>query len=748
MFKLRNFLYLLIIYSFFIASSFGENLDKIVINGNERIPDETIIMFSDIKLGQNISNEDLNNITKNLYETDFFKNIVLKFDNNILNIEITENPIIQSINFNGVKTKKILDKIKENLILKSRSAYSEISLTRDKQSIIQSLKDIGYHFSNIDIYLEELENNKINLNYDIELGNKGKITKISFIGGKIFKDKKLRNIIISEEYKFWKFISGQKRFLNKNVIELDKRLLKNFYLNKGYYNVKINSSFAKLINEDEFELIFNINANNKIFFGQIDLKLPDDFNIINFRSLKKSIEKIKDTPYSINSIENILDEIDEIVISEQYESIKATVEEEQDNDKINIKFAISDTEKIFIKKINIFGNNVTQENVIRNQLLVDEGDPYNEILETKSINNIRNLNFFRSVKKEIIDLPNDKSKIINIIVEEKPTGEIMAGAGVGTSGGTVSFGVKENNFLGRGVGLDTNITLNEESIKGQFIVDNKNFRDTNKSIYFSALATETDRLAKSGFKNTKTGFSLGTKFEYFDDFFLGVRTSNFYEVIDTDSTASARQKTQEGNYWDSFIDLDFDLDKRNQKFQTTKGYFSSFKTKMPIYSDTNTFTNSYNYRYFTELYENNVTSISFLFKSAFSLENKDIKLSERLNLPSQSLRGFEGGKVGPKDGDDYIGGNYISSINFSTTLPTILENYQNADILMFIDVANVWGVDYDSSLETNDDIKSSVGIGIDWFTAIGPLNFSLAQPITKSSGDITETFRFNLGTTF
>jgi outer membrane protein insertion porin family len=140
--------------------------------------------------------------------------------------------------------------------------------------------------------------------------------------------------------------------------------------------------------------------------------------------------------------------------------------------------------------------------------------------------------------------------------------------------------------------------------------------------------------------------------------------------------------------------------------------------------------------------------LSFLVKSSFSLSNKDIKLSERLELPTSSLRGFERAKVGPKDGTDYIGGNYVSSINFSSTLPSLLENYQNADFLMFLDIANIWGVDYDDTLNKGDDIKSAIGIGVDWFTPIGPLNFSIAQPITKSSSDITENFRFNLGTTF
>ena len=135
-------------------------------------------------------------------------------------------------------------------------------------------------------------------------------------------------------------------------------------------------------------------------------------------------------------------------------------------------------------------------------------------------------------------------------------------------------------------------------------------------------------------------------------------------------------------------------------------------------------------------------------KSVDSISGDDVKLSERVFLPSSRLRGFENGKVGPKDGDDFIGGNYATSFNFSSTLPQILENSQNIDFLFFVDAANVWGVDYDSSISDNSKIRSSLGIGVDWLTPIGPLSFTFAEPITKADTDITESFRFNLGTTF
>jgi outer membrane protein insertion porin family len=737
----------LIFFNFFISTSMSEILKKIEINGNERITYETIKMFANVTIDQNLKDDDINRILKNLFNTNFFKDIKISYKNQVLVINVVENPIIDKIVIAGIKAEKIKKVISENLTLRSRSSFNSNFLDNDRKNISQKLKTLGYYFSKVDVITEDLGNNKILLTYEIELGKKSKIKNISFVGNKIFKDRKLRNIIVSEEHKFWKFLSG-KKYLNESSIELDKSLLKNFYLSKGYYDVLINSSFAKLINENEFELIFNINANDKFYFDNINLLLPTDFKDENFDDLKKLFLEIKGQPYSLNIVKDILDEIDIITTNKEFHSIISTVEEELVENKINLNFEIKETKKIFVEKINIFGNNVTRENVIRNQLVIDEGDPFNEILHAKSINNLRSLNFFRSVKDQIKDGQSPNTKIINITVEEKPTGELTAGAGVGTSGGTVAFGVKENNYLGKGLSVDANAIIDEESIKGKFSVTNPNFQDSDKAVSFSIEAIEIDRIADFGYKNNKVGFSVGTKFEYLNDLDLGISTSSFYEKIETDSTASARQKKQEGNYWDTFLKFSFDFDKRNQIFQTSDGFRSRYNVDLPVISDNYTLTNSFDYKVYKELFDQNITSASFMFKAAHSVTNEDIKLSERLFIPSRNLRGFERGKIGPKDGEDYIGGNYVSAVNFTTTIPQIFQNAENMDFAFFLDAANVWGVDYDSSLETNNNIKSSIGIGLDWFTLVGPLNFSLAMPITKDTSDKTESFRFNLGTTF
>ena len=234
--------------------------------------------------------------------------------------------------------------------------------------------------------------------------------------------------------------------------------------------------------------------------------------------------------------------------------------------------------------------------------------------------------------------------------------------------------------MGNGIAVASNVTLTEESLKGLLSVTNPNFKNTDKSIYFTAEAIEIDRLTAYGYKTNKTGGSIGTNFEYLNDLNIGIGNSNFYEKIDTDSTASAKQRAQEGNYWDSFLDLSFDYDTRNQKFQASDGFRSQYFIDIPLISETATLQNTYIYKYFTELYENNISTASIFLRSSTSIKNKDIKLSERIILPSNRLRGFERGKVGPKDGDDFIGGNYAATFNFTST---VLKFYQILRILIF-----------------------------------------------------------------
>ena len=745
----KKFLIYLFFLTLFYNAAIAEIIKSIKITGNQRVSNETIKLFSNVQIGNNYSEIDLNVILNELYETNFFENINLELKNNILLIDVNENPVIQTLSITGIKADKLKEPIYDLITLREKSSFINSKVKKDEVSIINFLKNSGHYFAKVESSYINIGNNLIELNYDIKLGDKAKIKKIKFLGNKYYKEAKLRNIILSDEYKFWKIISG-KKFLNENLINFDKKLLTNFYKNNGFYQAKILPSFAKYIGDSNFELIYNINSGEKFYFNNFNLILPDDYDASDFITINKHFKKLKNKPYSFNEIETILNQIDLIASKNRYEFIDAIVNEEVvDNNKINFIFKIKESQKIYVEKINIIGNNVTRENVIRNNLIVDEGDAFNKILQNKSINQLKSLNFFKSVNYKATEGSSPDKTIIDINIEEKATGEITAGAGVGTSGGTIAFGIRENNYLGKGIGLNTNLTLSAESIKGIFAIKNPNYNGSNKSLNFRVESSENDRLKDFGYKSNKTGISLGSGFEYYENLNLNLGIDTFYEQLTTDSTASANLQKQKGNYFDTGINYTFDYDLRNQKFQTTDGYRSRFTQKVPLINERKTLENIYQFDAYKEVFKDTVTKLSFYTSASNSLSGDNIKLSERNFIPSSKLRGFEPGKVGPKDGDDYIGGNYNYSATIANSLtPYFLPNIQSLDFSVFFDIANTWGVDYDDSLNESNKIRSSTGLAIDWFTPIGPLNFSISEVISSAKTDKKEFFRFNLGTTF
>ena len=737
-----------LIIIFFASISFAEIIKGVNIEGNKRISKESIMVFGKINIGKNYSQDDLNVILKNIYSTKFFKKINLDIKDSILSITVDENPIIETVEINGIKDNKLTDFLLENISLQNRKSYIESSFVADLNLIKNIIKSSGYYFAKIDTksLLNESQNS-VKLIYDIDLGDRAKINEIQFLGDKKIKDRKLKNVITSEEAKFWKFIS-QNKYLNYDRIELDKRLLTNFYKNNGYYKVKVSNSFVELKSNGAFKLIYTIDAGDKFLFNQLSLDLSDDYDKKYFIKINKSLKKLENKEYSLTKIEKVLREVDKIALSKQYEFIDASLEESiVDNNKLNVIITLVDTEKFYVEKINILGNEFTLEEVIRNSFIVDEGDGYNEILFNRSINNIKSKNIFASVDAEVIVGSNESQKIINLTVVEKPTGEISLGAGFGSSGGTIGAGIKENNFLGKGIKLNTDLSISANTIKGTFIYEKPNFNYSDNSLLLSATSSANDQTSTSGYKSSEYGFSVGTAFEQYENFYITPRFSTVFESLTTTSTASKNYKKQEGSYFDNYLDYTLDYDNRNKKYRPDEGFRNIFNQSLPIYSKTNEVRNSFETIKYQK-FSNVVTRVSFYGAAINSVTGDDVRVSKRLFIPGSKLRGFEAGKVGPKEKKDYVGGNYISSLNFSATLPKLLPSFQNTDVSFFVDAANLWGIDYDSTLDDKSAIRSATGLAVDIFTPIGPLNFSYSFPISKSSSDTTESVRFNLGTTF
>ena len=378
---------------------------------------------------------------------------------------------------------------------------------------------------------------------------------------------------------------------------------------------------------------------------------------------------------------------------------------------------------------------------------MDEGDPFTNLNLEKSIAEIKQRNIFKDVTYEVKSGSADGLEIIDINVEEKATGEIMAGAGVGTNGGTISIGIKENNWLGEGKRVGFDLTLDEESVAGVLDFTNPNYDFLGNSINYSISSEKNDKPSQ-GYENSIVAANVGTSFEQFRNVraFLGLNFS--YDDLKTFNNASASLKKQSGEFSEISGNYSFTFDKRDRVFMPTSGSIARFGQSVPLVADKAFIANNFSFSIYETLTENVIGATKLYLASVNGIGDDDVRLSKRKNLSSRRLRGFERGKIGPVDGNDHIGGNYAAALNFESNLPNLLPDSTNTDISFFLDFGNVWGVDYDSSLDDSNDVRSSTGISASWISPLGPVTFVISQNLLKADTDKTESFNFNLGTTF
>ena len=377
---LKKLIYIFIFQILFINHSFSEIIKQFNIIGNDRVTDETVIMFSNLEIGDEINDDILNNSLKNIYLTDYFKSVSASNKNGIVEFKVEENPIIQTIIINGIDKNYIIDSLKKVTSKIEKYPFVENKIKEQTILLKNILKSYGYYYVSLKNTIITNNNNTIDLIFDFDLGEIAKIKKINFIGNKVFRDSTLRNIILSEETKFWKFITRNK-FLDSNRIDVDIERLKKYYQNQGYYNVKIKSSTAIINEQNQFEIIFNIDAGNKYFFNNILLSEGLNFDIDSISEFEKRFKKIKGKKYSKKIVNKIVDDLNTYTLRNDFIFINATYDEILNKDNtIDVIIKFKDIEKKYVERINILGNFITDEKVIRNTLIVDEGDPFNKLL--------------------------------------------------------------------------------------------------------------------------------------------------------------------------------------------------------------------------------------------------------------------------------------------------------------------------------------------------------------------------------
>ena len=737
----------IIVLFLILTSTLFAEIKKVGIVGNKRVNSATIESLVDKKI-INIDSIYINNLTKKIYDTDFFADVKVSFNQDILTITVVENPIVNFFYINGVKDSD-LDQVNKIITLKENNIFSSSKLKKDIEATREFLNASGFYQATIVPEVIKIDNNQINLIINIDKKEISKIKNIYFIGNKYFSSGQLLEVVSSSEDGWWKFFSSSA--LSEQRIEYDKQLLKEFYKNKGFFDVQIESAFASVDKNNNFSLTFSINSGKKYKFGDFDIKKvgtlyeEKDINEIKIISSKLLENQI----YSTEIINKLNKQVTNYLEAKKYNNFEINIQELKKEDTINIAFQISDGQKVLINKININGNSITEEKVIRDNMLLAEGDYLNSTKVKKSVDNIKAKQLFSKVEYKIENSEKKDFKDFNLFVKEQPTGSITAGIGYGTNGGIFEAGVNEKNFLGQGINLNFNGKLSTEKISGVFSYNDPNFKNTNKELATS-LYSEKDDYTNAGYENKRIGANFSTRYEIYEDIFFRPNIGIQYDSLGIVGTVSNLLRSREGDTLSTSVGYVFSIDKRDSKFNPTSGTVFYFSQDIDtLISDIHAFKTNIGATVYKELINDKfIGSAKARLANSTAINNKDVKISDRLYASSSDLRGFEPRGVGPVDSNDHIGGNNLATLSLKSTFPNPIPDSLRSTTYLFLDMGNVWGVDYSDAISNSSKIRSTAGIALDLMSPIGPLSFTYSVPISKSSTDKEQNFLFNIGSSF
>ena len=738
----------LIIFFFILTSSSFSEIKKVSIVGNLRVNSNTIESLVDKKIA-NIDSIYINNLSKKIYDTDFFSDVKISYNQDILTITVSENPIVNFFYINGIKDSD-LDQINKIITLKENSIFSSSKLKRDIQATKDFLNETGYYQASINPDIIKIDNNQINLIINIDKKDLSKIKNIYFIGNKFFSSSQLLEVISLSEDGWWKLFSSTA--LSEQRIEYDKQLLKDFYKSKGFYDVQIESAFANADKNNNFSLTFSINSGAKYQFGEFEIKTNgSSYKENDLNQIKSTLSKLlKNQIYSSVTINKVNKELVNYLESQKYNNFEVNIKEsKKNNDFINILVELNDVQKNIINKINIQGNTITEDKTIRDNILVSEGDYLNQAKVKKSIDNIKSKQLFSKVEYKLEDSDKKNFKDLNLFVKEQPTGSIGAGIGYGTNGGSFEASVNERNFLGKGINLNFTGRLSTETVKGDLSYVDPNFNNSNKELAAS-LFSEIDDYSNSGYQNKRAGTRFATKYEIYEDIFFRPNVGVQYDKLETTSSASSLLRSRAGNFTTTSLGYTFSVDQRDSKFNPTSGSIFYFDQNIAtLFSDIPTLQSGFGGTLYKELLSDKfIGSAKFRLANAVAFDNKDVKLSDRIFSSPTDLRGFEPRGVGPVDSGDHIGGNNLATLSLKSTFPNPAPESLRATSYLFFDMGNVWGADYSDLISSSSKLRSSAGIAVDLMSPIGPLSFTYSIPLSTVSTDKEQKFLFNIGSSF
>ena len=725
----------------------------ILVEGNQRVETETVESYLRVRRGDPFDPALLDESLRSLFATGLFDDVSLERRGDVLVVRVVENPIINRVAFEG--NRRISDEeLEAEVRLRPRTVFSRAAVQSAVERILELYRRNGRYAATVEPKIIELDQNRVDLVFEIQEGPLTKVCGITFIGNTHYSDSTLRGTIRTVESAWYRFFTSDDTY-DPDRVEFDKELLRRFYQARGYAEFKVLSAVAELTPDGRcFYITFTLEEGPQYRFGKIaiDSRLRD----LEPEQLQSFVTTEEGAIYDADAIENTVQALTDEVgkLGYAFARIEPIQNIDRDNLTVDVTYRIDQGPRVYVERIDIKGNVRTLDSVIRREFRLAEGDPFNTVLLRRSIQRIRNLDFFEKVDVRTRQGSAPDRIIIEVDVAEKSTGSLSFGAGYSTADGPLAdVRLSEDNLLGRGQALLLSFTVAARRQRIEFSFTEPYFLDRDLAAGIDLAHTQSDFQSESSFDETVTRGRLRASYELTEYLRHSVRyTIKNSDIHNVDEDASEFIQDEEGERLTSAIGQTFTYDRRDTRFLPSEGYVIRLDQDIAgLFGDNKYVRHELKGDFYYSIVPDVVLNLGGAAGFVFGFAGEDVHLSDRFFLGGSSLRGFAAAGVGPRDTDtdDALGGNLYYKgtveVRFPLGLPKELRMFGRA----FVDAGTLTEIDVSGpQLEDSGSIRVSAGIGLSWLSPLGPLAIDLAQALVKEDEDDTETFRLSFGTRF
>ena len=726
-------------------------VSQIEVDGLQRVERETVLSYLNVEQGSSVSQEYLNSSMKRLFETGLFADVNIDArGNGVLAVKVVENPVINKRVFDG--NDKVDDTLLESEVqLKSGSIYNIAKVQDDVQRILEVYKRSGRYATVVEPKIIKRDQNRVDLVYEISEGPTAAISKVNFIGNHHYSDDDLQSEIMSKESRWYRLFSSSENY-DPEKTNYDKELLRRFYLKRGYADFRVLSAVAEL-SPDKKSFVVTYVLDEGPRYKLEDVRIQSMIKDVDVAALSGQVQQEKGDWYNADLAERSVYALTEELGKKGFAFVDVTPElEKTSGNKMVLTFNIAEGQRVFVDRINITGNTRTEDEVIRREFRIDEGDAFNAAKIRASRRNVENLNYFSKVDIQTEPNPNDDSKAdINVNVEEKSTGAFNVGVGYSTVNGALfRAGIAENNFQGKGQKLSADVAVSQRTSEYDLSFTEPYFMGWRLSAGIDLFRTEEDYQDEGSYDSESTGGRLRLGWNYTDDFAQYLRyTLKEDKISNVDRNASIYIKEEEGRYSNSSIGQTMVYDKRDSAINPKEGYYLSFGNDVAGLGGDEKYLkfDGKAYKYFTLAdYYTFKLFINGGYITGYGDEN--VRLSNRYYLGGSTLRGFEFAGIGARDKftKDALGGNWMIYSGAEMSFPIGLDEV-GVRGRTFVDMGILGKPDdiNEDYVEYSDTPRVAAGFGFQWQSPMGQIDVDLAFPIVKEDYDETEVFRLNFG---